>query len=229
MRDPGPGYQFIQQYDQGLPKSRKELGDCVRSFGTYLRCQSGQKGAVPVDMEAVCDHFAIRLQAGSFKDVDLEIDGANLAESGLILYEVSDAQTRQRFTQAHELIESLVVALKGNQYPRPVRPYLQNGYRKEKLCNWGSSYLLMPAEKFSDLVETYGIGIKAAERIGKAFQTSRLATLWRMAYVYPRKCGLIIWKRAHKPSENNEQPDPNQTGLWDGWLSPYCCVKVVTE
>lgn len=213
----GPGYRFIQQYDQRLPKNPAELGNCVRAYGRYLRRQSGQESTSPVDIEAVCDCFSLSVRAGSFKNADLGIDGANLAELGLILYEASDTLTRQRFTQAHELMENLIIALKDNQYPPSVRNYLQDANKKEQLCNWGASCLLMPIEAFSDLVSTFGIGIEAAGRIGRVFQTSRLATLWRMAYAYPRKCGLIIWKRDHKPSENEGKPDPNQLKMWEDY------------
>jgi hypothetical protein len=71
----------------------------------------------------------------------------------------------------------------------------------------------MPEDLFHEFVCEHGIGIKAAERIARAFQTSRLATLRHMVYCYPKRCGLIIWKRAHKPSDS--VPSPNQTELWN--------------
>lgn len=211
-----PGYQFIEQYDKGLPQSREELASCVRAYGDYLRRESGQTGELPVDIKAICNHFSLNVRSGKFKNSALDIDGVNLAELGIILYEESDARTRQRYTQAHELMECLIIALRGNQYPLSVESYLIESAKKEKLCNWGASLLLMPPKPFKHQVSTLGLGIKAAEQIGSVFKTSRLATLWHQVNSYPRQCGLIIWKRAHKPTEKNGMPDPNQLGLWEG-------------
>jgi len=219
-----PGYQFIQQYNKGLPESRGELAECVRDYGDYLRRESGQADELPVDIEAICSHFSLDVRPGQFKNSALDIDGVNLAELGIILYEESDALTRQRYTQAHELMECLIVALRGNQYPLSVENYLNHAAKKEKLCNWGASLLLMPLKPFNDQVSTLGLGIEAAEQISSIFETSRLATLWHQVNSYPRQCGLIIWRRALKPTQKNGPPDPNQLGLWEGY-SPVEPVK----
>jgi hypothetical protein len=71
----------------------------------------------------------------------------------------------------------------------------------------------MPIDLFHQYVCEHGIGIEAAERIARAFKTSRLATLRHMVNCYPKRCGLIIWKRDHKPSDS--VPSPNQAELWD--------------
>jgi hypothetical protein len=104
------------------------------------------------------------------------------------------------------------VALEGNRYPSSVEPYIQ-GKKKERFCNWGAARLLMPVDLFQEYVSEHGIGIEAAETISRAFETSRLATLRHMVNCYPKRCGLIIWKRAHKPTES--VPGPNQGELWD--------------
>ena len=212
MGPEGPGYGFIQQYEHGLPETRKELSRCVGAYVDFLLEESGQEDLPPVDLDAIFDHFSLQAMEGDFKEASLGIEGANLAEMGMIVFDSSDIQTRQRFTQAHELLECLIVALEGNRYPSSLESYIE-GKKKERLCNWGAARLLMPEDLFHDFVCEHGIGINAAERIARAFKTSRLATLRHMVNCYPERCGLIIWKRAHKPSDS--VPSPNQAELWD--------------
>lgn len=214
MKGPeGPGYGFIQQYEHGLPETRKELSRCVGAYVDFLLEESGQENLPPVDLDAIFDHFSLQAMEGNFKEASLGIEGANLAEMGMIVFDSSDIQTRQRFTQAHELLECLIVALEGNRYPSSLESYIE-GKKKERLCNWGAARLLMPIDLFHQYVCEHGIGIEAAERIARAFKTSRLATLRHMVNCYPKQCGLIIWKREHRPTDT--VPSPNQAELWDG-------------
>jgi hypothetical protein len=201
MKGPeGPGYGFIQQYEHGLPETRKELSRCVGAYVDFLLEESGQENLPPVDLDAIFDHFSLQAMEGNFKEASLGIEGANLAEMGMIVFDSSDIQTRQRFTQAHELLECLIVALEGNRYPSSLESYIE-GKKKERLCNWGAARLLMPIDLFHQYVCEHGIGIEAAERIARAFKTSRLATLRHMVNCYPKQCGLIIWKREHRPTD----------------------------
>lgn len=209
-----PGYTFIQRYEHGLPETKKELAQCVRAYAHYLRRESGQADHLPVDMETIFNQFSLHAQPGAFKTSALEIDGVNLADLGIIIYDSSDPFTRQRYTQAHELMESLVAALRGNQYPAFLDDYFEAD-KKERLCNWGAALLLMPLQPFDNLVSQHGIGIAAAEKVSQFFQTSRFSTLWHMVNCYPRECGLIIWKRAYKPTELPRVPDADQLALWD--------------
>ncbi|MCS3632094.1 hypothetical protein GGP55_002707 [Salinibacter ruber] len=209
----GPGYGFIQQYEHGLPERRKELSRCVGAYVDFLLEESGQEDLPPVDLDAIFDHFSLQAMEEDFKEASLPIEGANLAEMGMIVFDSSDIQTRQRFTQAHELLECLIVALEGNRYPSSLESYIE-GKKKERLCNWGAARLLLPIDLFHEYVCEHGIGIEAAERIARAFKTSRLATLRHMVNCYPKQCGLIIWKREHRPTDT--VPSPNQAELWDG-------------
>ncbi|WP_263835074.1 ImmA/IrrE family metallo-endopeptidase [Salinibacter sp.] len=208
----GPGYRFIQQYEHGLPTGRKDLAQCVDAYVEFLLDASGQEDLPPVELEPIYDQFSLQAKEGDFKEASLGIEGANLAEMGMIVFDSSDIQTRQRFTQAHELLECLIVALEGNRYSSTLEPYFE-GKKKERLCNWGAARLLMPKDLFQKSIREHGIGIDAAERIARVFKTSRLATLRHMVNCYPKRCGLIIWKRAHKPTES--VPSPNQAELWD--------------
>jgi hypothetical protein len=212
MGPDGPGYGFIQQYKHGLPETRKELSQCVDAYVDFLLDESGQGDLPPIELEPIYDQFSLQATEGDFKEASLGIEGANLAGMGMIVFDSSDIRTRQRFTQAHELLECLIVALEGNRYSSTLESYIE-GKKKERLCNWGAARLLMPKDLFPRFVREHGIGIEAAERIARAFKTSRLATLRHMVNCYPKRCGLIIWKRAHKPSES--VPSPNQAELWD--------------
>jgi hypothetical protein len=213
FRPEGPGHAFIQQYERGLPSTRKELARCVSAYTDFLIVESGGHDLPPVDLGLIYTHFSLRAVEGGFKEASLNIEGANLAGRGVIMFDSSDIDTRQRFTQAHELLEALIVALEGNQYPAALRPYIE-GKKKERLCNWGAARLLMPTRLFRERVSEIGVGIEAAERIAQEFETSRLATLRHMVNCYPEKCGLLVLKRAHKPTEF--APSPHQGELWEG-------------
>jgi hypothetical protein len=209
----GPGYDFIERYEHGLPQTRPALARCVKAFGAFLRRVTNQANQARVDLGLIFTHFGLHSTPVDFKANTLEIEGANLTEMGFILFDDSDPATRQRFTQAHELIECLVTALRGNKSSSSVRKYLE-GTKKEKLCNWGAARLLMPTGMVRATVKPHKIGILEAERVAQAFGTSRLSTVRRMVNIYPKKCGIAVWKRAHKPSERALIPSPDQGTLW---------------
>lgn len=209
-RDGGPGREFIHQYESGLPETPVELARCIKDYANYLIEATGQSSTPPIDLTLIFDRFSLSVSEADLKSDGAGIEGMNVAEMGIILYDASDRRTRQRFTQAHELVESLISVLEGNRYRDSVRKYIEQNEKKERLCNWGASCILMPPELFDEHVQSTGIGIKAAEKIGKAFQTSRLATLWHMVYCYPRRVGLVVWKYAHKPADRESMTPSSQ-------------------
>ncbi len=208
-----PGRQFIHQYEEGLPDTPAELSRCIKDYARYLIEQSGQGGVPPVSLGPICDRFSLLLSEADLKAGGIGIEGMNVADMGVLLYDASDPAVRQRFTLAHELVESLMQALQGNRYRDAVARYVE-GPRKERLCNWGASLILMPPEIFHEHVQIEnGPSIKAAERIGRTFQTSRLSTLWHMVYCYPQEVGLILWKHAHKPMDTSPAASTGQLSL----------------
>jgi len=214
----GPGRQFIHQYERGLPETPGELSRCIKDYARYLLETTGQGSSPPVDLRPIFERFYLSLSEADLKSDGAGIEGMSIAEMGVILYDASDQRTRQRFTQAHELVESLISVLSGNRYRDSVQKYIEQTEKKERLCNWGASCILMPPDLFDEHVQTAGIGIEAAEQIGRAFQTSRLATLWHMVYCYPRSAGLVVWKYAHKPADEDSMAHPSQLSfLGDGY------------
>ncbi|WP_158666621.1 ImmA/IrrE family metallo-endopeptidase [Salinibacter altiplanensis] len=187
----------------------------MKDYASYLLRSTGQGGSPPVALKPIFDRFSLSLSEVDMKSGGTEIEGMNVAEIGVILYDASDRQTRQRFTQAHELVESLLSALKGNRYRNSVKKYIEQNERKERLCNWGASCILMPLGLFNEHVQETELGIEAAEQIGEAFQTSRLATLWHMVYCYPRSVGLVVWKYTHKPADEKSMADSSQLSFLD--------------
>lgn len=214
-RPEGPGYRFIQRYERGLPASQTDLAECISAYVEYLLKESGQEDSPPIDLKTILDRFSLEVVEGSLKESSLDIEGMNLASLGMIMVDDSDIHTRQRYTQAHELIENLILALEGNEYPSTLLPYIE-GTKKERLCDWGAARLLMPLRWFHADVQRRGIGIESAEIIATRFDTSRLATLRHMVSCYPRRCGLVVWRRAHKPTEKRSRPALNQPSLWGG-------------
>lgn len=209
----GPGRKFIQQYERGLPDTPAELSRCIKDYAGYLLEATGQGGSPPVDLTPICDQFSISLSEADLKSGQAEIEGMNVAEMGIVLYDASDPEARQRFTKAHELVESLIAALRGNRYRDAVGKYIEGSQKKERLCNWGAALILMPLGLFRERIRAAGIGIEAAEQIGRAFRTSRLATLWHMVYCYPRRVGLVVWKHSHKPADETSMASSSQLSL----------------
>lgn len=209
-RSDGPGRQFIHQYERGLPETSAELARCIKDYASFLLGATEQGSSPPIDLEPIFDWFSLSLSEADLKSDGIGIEGMNVAEMGVILYDASDRRTRQRFTQAHELVESLISVLRGNRYRDSVQRYIEQDEKKERLCNWGASCLLMPPDLFAEHVQATGIGIKAAEQVGETFQTSRLATLWHMVYCYPRSVGLVVWKYAHKPADRKSMAHSSQ-------------------
>ena len=199
-----PGFLFIEQYPHGLPENRQDLARCVQAYIDFLLVESGQNGELPINLLAIFKRFELKLGSAELLDTLPDMQGFASSDTGIILSSDSDPFTRQRFTQAHELLEFLLAALKGNHYNSDVQRYM-GGRTKEYLCNWGAGRLLMPIRSFNDRIGRMGLSIETAIRVKKEYQTSLLATLYHMVYCYPHKCGLIVWKHALSPKEVREQ------------------------
>lgn len=214
-----PGHEFVQGYEPGLPTCRATLGQLVRAYADFLRDAAGQKG-FPVDVASVADAFRLTVV-----DADLirplGIDGANIDALGLVLLSSDGPETRRRFTLAHELVEKLVAALRGNRLAPVVQSYLGDTGRKERLCHWGAAALLLPRDALHavlakmDLASSAPASLASASAVADQFGVSLFVAAQALAERYGQsRTALVVWRLANKPTELRSAAAENQTTLF---------------
>ena len=208
-----PGYDFIEQYGT-LPSCRRSLARCVRAYADFLRARAGQHEP-PVDLAAICEEFGLTsVDAGDLGEIGL--DGANVDALGLILVADEARETRRRYTLAHELVEKLVRALRGNVGTRPISDYLGETPRKERLCQWGASALLLPVAHVRAEVGGAAATIALASRVAARYDVSLLAALHAVVAHHPdQRTALLVWRLANKPTELRGAPPEGQGALFE--------------
>jgi len=200
-----PGYRFIDVHGplQGVD-------DIVR-YADFLRSESGQIDVVPVDLLRIHRHFGMPdpILAPLQDQQGLLFD----SETGTILIKEDDPVARQRFTNAHELMEMLCEAHRS----LPEAPFITarlSGGAKERLCDLGAAALLMPKASFVSHLKREGVRLLAGRRLATIYNTSLLATLFRMVEYGPGQHTLAVWRLAHKPIELEVMPSEMQPSLF---------------
>lgn len=200
-----PGRLFVNQY--GLVNGPED----VERYAAFLRSEAGVDGEPPVDLAAIRQGFGVptpqRVVLAGQQGVLLD------PEAGLILIEERDRPTRQRFTEAHELIEVLFAAMptRPNAYGRDVGNFKH--LTKERLCNAGAAELLMPAVTFLPRVRQLGVSFDTARALAVEYGVSLAASLIRMATIGPGRHAVVLWRIKNKPSEIKSQVPENQPAL----------------
>lgn len=210
MQTETAGHRFIQQYEHGLPETPEDLAQCIKDFITYVIVSSGQDiEQPPFDFAGVFEALGVE---ACFADLEaLGVGGMNLAQMGIVACNDTDIQTRQRFTMAHEVMEILVDALRGNEYGAALRPYLgRDPEKKEQLCNWGAGLLLVPTPALRTLVDEHGISLQTAEIISQNCSVSRLTALFRLTQAYPYRLGVAVWHMARGWSDDRRRAREGQ-------------------
>ena len=209
-----PGFDFVEQHDADLPSCRRSLARYVRAYTDFLR-DAAECDSLPVDLGAICTRFKLTATDNpAFRDIGL--DGANVDQLGLILIDGEAVATRQRFTLAHELVEKLVRALRGNVACERISAYLGESATKEKLCDWGASHLLMPLAHLRQEIGAAPAALALAQRVATRFDVSLLAALRAVAEHHPTgRTALVVWRLANKPKEMLNGDNPDQTFLFD--------------
>jgi hypothetical protein len=201
-----PGQAFID-----LQGQIAEVDDVLR-YAAYLRDQAGLTSAPPVDLHRIYSHFGIPLPIRRPLP-DLQGILVN-PHTGVIIVNSDDVPMRQRFTEAHELMEMLFACLKpgtGWAARRRVGPFrLQT---KEKLCDAGAAELLMPNDSFGMSVRRLGVGYHAARQLAAFYQVSTTAALVQMVRLGPGCHAVVLWRMKNKPSEKRDALGAGQLPL----------------
>jgi len=206
-----PGKCYLEQ--QGSIQS----AEGILGFAEFLRSVSGLESVLSVDLNAIYAHFGIPKpqfvplpgQQGLLVD----------AERGIIAINSRDPETRQRFSEAHELAEMLFstlpagIDLGGGWFLK--RP---GGYKestKEFLCNRVAANLLMPPQELQVHVQQYGITFDGARAVAAECQVSLSAALVQLTYIGTGRYSVVLWRMKNKPAEINDQPGTSQLKLFE--------------
>jgi len=210
-----PGQLFLTKH------GKVEAAEDVFAFVDFLRNESGLNGLIPVNLALIFEHFQIPKpihkplpgQQGLLLDV----------ENGIILINSNDPTSRQKFSQAHELVELLFTAL-------PVGQELGNGWLlkrpggfkesiKENLCNQAAANLLMPPDYVNNQINQHGVNIEYARVISAECEISLSAALVQLARLSTGRHSVVLWTLKNKPTEIKSKISEKQLGLFDNNIS----------
>ena len=194
-----------------------QSADDILGFAEFLRKESGLDGMLPVDISAIYAHFGIPRP----KYVSLPGQQGLLvdAEQGIVAINSRDPETRQRFSEAHELAEMLFsvlpagVDLGGGWFLK--RPGGFTESTKEYLCNRVAANLLMPPQELRVHVQQYGVTFEGARAVASECQVSLSAALVQLTHLGSGRYSVVLWRMKNKPTEIKNQPASNQLKLFD--------------
>jgi Zn-dependent peptidase ImmA (M78 family) len=203
-----PGRLFIEKYGQV-----SSLED-ILAYAEFLRKEANVDGQLPVDLQAIVQHFGIKP-----KSVPLPVQGMLVdAEQGLILINANDIEHRQKFSLAHELIEYLFTELPQDKHWAG-NWFLEQpgGFRKgtkEFYCNWAGANLLMPPTYVMELIEHYGVSFECAKVLAQNCNVSLSAALIQLAKMSPRGHIVVLWRMKNKPTEIKSAASEHQLSMF---------------
>lgn len=216
-----PGQLFIERFGHvNGPES-------IKQYAIFLREEAKLDAEPPVNLAAIFHRFGIPApkratlpgQQGLLVNPDL----------GIILIEERDRETRQRFSEAHELVELLFAAMpkRNNVYSRDVGNFKHAP--KERLCNEGAAELLMPAVSYLPRLNQLGISFETGRTLSVEYEVSLSAALVHMAKIGPGRHAAVLWMMKNKPTEIRKRVPDNQPALIDIPLERIAPPKLRVE
>ena len=206
-----PGLMFINQF--GQINSAQD----VLAYADFLREESGQDHVIPVDLSLIFKRFQIPtpIQKSLPGQQGLLLD----AKNGIVVINSNDPPSRQKFSQAHELVEFLFNSL-------PNGKDIGNGWMlkkpggftesmKEYLCNWTAANLLMPPAYVYSQITQYGANFDCARIISGECEISLSAALVQIARTSPGNHSVVLWMMKNKPSEIKNKIPANQLAFFN--------------
>jgi Zn-dependent peptidase ImmA (M78 family) len=206
-----PGKLYLSKYS---PICSKED---VLGFADFLRRESGLEGVIPVDLNIIYSYFKIPKPKylTLSKQQGLLLD----ADQGIIAINSNDPETRQRFSEAHELAEMLFselsagIDLSGGWVLKKPGGFSES--MKEKLCNQVAANLLMPPNELQPYLQNFGVNFKTAGLVSTDFFVSLSAAMIQLTYISSGHFCVVLWRMKNKPIEIKNQPFATQLKLLD--------------
>jgi len=204
MNFTNPAQLFLQRH------TVSSLDDIV-AYADFLRQQVGVGAEPPIELSKIFTHFGIA--PPKYAPLPNQ-QGLTIFNRGVptIIVNEADKETRQRFTEAHELIEILFSELPGDVRIDRLKENIF-GTRKERICQLGAANLLMPAESFFPKASQMGVSFHTAELLASEFEVSLIAALFRLADLFPNQAAVVLWKVKNKPSEIDKRMPKEQIEL----------------
>lgn len=183
----------------------------IERYAAFLLRETGVDREPPIDLGPIFTRF--NLSPPQYVPLSGQQGILLDPEMGLMLIEVRDHVTRQRFTEAHELIEMLFAVLP-TQPGTSVRDIGKFKYQtKERLCNAGAGALLMPTSTFLPRIQQLGVSFETARVLANEYKVSLSAALIRMATIGSGTHAVVLWRMKNKPSEVKSQVPAQQMVL----------------
>jgi len=192
-----PGQKFLKTY------GKVETIEDVFAYVGFLRNESGLDGLIPVNLSLIFQYFQIPdpIQKSLPGQQGLLVD----AENGIIVINSNDPASRQKFSQAHELVELLFHALpQGKELGNGWLLKRPGGFKesiKEYLCNWAAANLLMPMDYIEMKIKQYGVNFDCARVISGECEISLSAALVQLSRLSSGCHSVVLWTMKNKPSE----------------------------
>lgn len=219
-----PAEDFLRGYDIVDHQS------LFRDYSRFLLEVSDIK-VLPIDLDRIRQRFGLQR-----REAHLEQRGFLLAKT--IFVNSDDIDTVKRFTEAHELMELLVLALESH-----LRYKVSHLVKKEQLCEYGAAELLMPTHLIKPVISKVGYGLSGAKQLANCCETSLSAAMrkiltldyspqiftllkenFKKSQVVPSLTGQgVLWG---EPEDWNPEPELR---VWKRWSSPqtkpYLCIN----
>jgi len=190
-----PGQHYLRT------RNTIETIDDILAYADFLRKEAGVDGTLPVNLNAIFDHFGIPEP----KTVPLpNLQGLLVdPERGIIVVNSNDPTLRQKFTKAHELAELLFSQIPSslNILGQPNRPGGYSENAKESLCDWIAANLLMPPIFIKNHIARYGVTVDTARIVAAACEVSLTAALIQLVRMGSNCHYVILWRLKNKPTE----------------------------
>lgn len=205
---------FLQQTAETEPETLFLL------YARYLIQSSGIR-SLPISLRLIREHHGFQRRAASIQSRGFLVGNSS------IFVNSDDLSTVQRFTEAHELMEMLFLALE-DETPSRFSPKVRQWFlaNKEQLCEQGAAELLMPADLFDPLLEGKALSLATGSELSGHCRTSLTATIRRIISTDIAPCVFGYLQEGYRKSEQrlieagqgaHLQPELR---VWKRWKSP---------
>lgn len=202
-----PGKLFVSKFGPLID------GSSVSQYAEFLRSEANLNDDPPIDLDPIFERFVIASKRTSLFGQSGLFPNPN---NGTIFINQDDPASRQRFSEAHELMEYLFATTQRRGSGSAGGLFLDSA--KERLCEEGASELLMPLTSFKSYAARWGVSLESGKRLAELYNVSLTAALLRAVRYGPGQHAVVLLKLAHKPSEEKRKSGSSQLSLFEDYM-----------